>query len=93
MTYRQVYYDADWKRLDCTSCGLNVDTLTDGLCPVCVQTAVGQLIEVARSNPECFKCGEPIADLSDVRIVTVRVDGKPRNVWVHAAHAQPTPAR
>lgn len=43
MTYRQVYYDADMNPMDCTSCGRNVYTLTDGLCPVCVQAAAEQL--------------------------------------------------
>lgn len=50
---------------------------------------IEQLIEDARSGPECFKCGEPITEFSEVRVVTVRVDGKPREVWAHAAHAEP----
>lgn len=51
--------------------------------------AVGQLIEVAKNDPECFKCHESITELDEVRIVTVRVDGEPVNVWVHADHARP----
>jgi len=50
---------------------------------------VEQLIEEARSSPECFKCHEPITEFSEVRIVTVRVDGDPLNVWVHADHVNP----
>lgn len=48
-----------------------------------------QIIEEARSGPECFKCHEPIAELDQVRIVTVRVDDEPLSVWVHADHAAP----
>lgn len=50
---------------------------------------IEQLIEDARNSPECFKCREPITEFSEVRIVTVRVDGEPKNVWAHAAHAKP----
>lgn len=52
-------------------------------------TSVEQLIEAAKSSPECFKCHEPITEFSEVRIVRVRVDGKPIDVWVHADHAGP----
>lgn len=51
--------------------------------------AIDQIIEAASSSPECFKCGEPITELNNVRIVTVRIDDKPVSVWVHAAHAAP----
>lgn len=52
--------------------------------------SVEQLIEDAKNAPECFKCREPITEFEDVRIVIIRVDGEPRNVWVHAEHAKPT---
>lgn len=48
-----------------------------------------QLIEVAKDNPECFKCGGPITELAEVRIITVRVEGEPCDVWAHADHAAP----
>lgn len=50
---------------------------------------VEQVIEAARAQPECFKCREPITELEDVRIITVRVDGEPIQVWAHAAHSTP----
>lgn len=49
------------------------------------------VIEGAKNSPECFKCEEPITEFSEVRIVTVRVDGEAMNVWVHAEHANPDP--
>ena len=52
--------------------------------------SIEQLIEAARSNPKCFKCHEPITDFNEVRIITVRVLNEPRDVWVHAAHADPS---
>ncbi|MEE3066597.1 MAG: hypothetical protein VYA67_22090 [Actinomycetota bacterium] len=54
-----------------------------------MSNAIEQFLEAARNDPECFKCHEPITEFSEVRVITVRVDGEPRNVWVHAAHAQP----
>lgn len=51
--------------------------------------SVEQFLEAARNSPECFKCREPIAEFSEVRVVTVRVDGERRDVWVHADHAKP----
>lgn len=39
-------------------------------------TALSLLFMAAQSSPECFKCGEPITRFSDVRIITVRVDGE-----------------
>lgn len=50
--------------------------------------SVEQFLEAARNCPECFKCQEPITEFNEVRVVTVRVDGEPRNVWVHADHAK-----
>jgi hypothetical protein len=50
---------------------------------------VERIIEAASNNPECFKCREPITDLNEVRIITVRIDGKRKEVWAHAAHANP----
>lgn len=50
---------------------------------------IEQFLEAARNGPECFKCGEPITEFNEVRVVTVRVDGEPKDVWVHAAHAKP----
>lgn len=50
---------------------------------------IEQLLEEAKNGPECFKCREPITEFSQVRVVTVRVDGEPRDVWVHADHAKP----
>lgn len=50
---------------------------------------VDQFLEAARDCPECFKCHEPITEFNEVRVVTVRIDGEPRNVWVHADHAKP----
>jgi hypothetical protein len=55
-----------------------------------VMSGVEQLIEAANSNPECFKCREPVTDINEVRIITVRVRGKPIDVWAHADHASPT---
>lgn len=52
-------------------------------------SGVGQVIAEAMNGPECFKCQEPITDFREVRIVTVRIDDKPVNVWVHDAHAKP----
>lgn len=49
--------------------------------------SVEQLIEDAKNDPECYKCRRPITELSDARIVTVRVDGNPMDVWVHAAES------
>lgn len=51
--------------------------------------AIEQFLEAARNNPECFKCREPITEFNEVRVVTVRIDGEARDVWVHAAHAAP----
>lgn len=51
--------------------------------------AVEQVIEAAENSPECFKCQKPITDLTEVRIVTVRIDRKPVSVWVHSAHSKP----
>lgn len=51
--------------------------------------SIEQFIEAARSSPECFKCREPITESSEVRVVTVRVDGNRIDVWVHAGHAKP----
>ncbi|WP_141659135.1 hypothetical protein [Mycobacterium europaeum] len=68
---------------DCT-CGtceaIRADRLNRG---------VQQIIDAANDDPECFKCGEPITDLNDVRIITVRVEGDPVEVWCHADHASP----
>jgi len=50
---------------------------------------VERFLDEARSGPECFKCQEPITEFNEVRVVTVRVDGEPISVWVHAAHANP----
>lgn len=50
---------------------------------------VEEFLDEARSGPECFKCHEPIIGLDNVRIITVRVEGKPMNVWAHAEHAKP----
>lgn len=52
-------------------------------------TSAEQVIEAASNNPECFKCRQPITDLNEVRIITVRIEGKPVDVWAHAAHAKP----
>ena len=52
-------------------------------------TAIEQFLEAARNSPECFKCQEPITEFNEVRVVTVRVDGERKDVWVHAAHAAP----
>lgn len=51
--------------------------------------SVEQFLEEARNAPECFKCRDPITEFNEVRVVTVRVDGEPRDVWVHADHAPP----
>lgn len=51
--------------------------------------AIDQFLEAARNSPECFKCRKPITEFDEVRVVTVRVDDKPINVWVHADHAKP----
>jgi hypothetical protein len=51
--------------------------------------AVGQLIAEARDSPKCFKCGESITQFNEVRIVAVRVDGKPVSKWAHAVCAKP----
>jgi len=50
---------------------------------------VEQIIADANNDPECIKCQRPITELDQVRIVTVRIDDKPINVWVHAAHSKP----
>lgn len=52
--------------------------------------AIERLLEAARNAPECFKCREPITDFNEVRIVTIRVLNETKDVWVHAAHADPT---
>lgn len=52
-------------------------------------TEIEQFIQAAQNDPECFKCHEPITDFREVRIVTVRIDDKPVDVWVHADHAKP----
>lgn len=50
---------------------------------------VERVIEDANNAPECFKCQRPITELNQVRTVTVRIDGKPVSVWVHADHSKP----
>ena len=47
---------------------------------------IEQFLEEARNGPECFKCREPITEFNEVRVVTVRIDGKPKDVWMHASH-------
>jgi hypothetical protein len=50
---------------------------------------VEQLLEAAKSDPECFKCQEPITEFNEVRVITVWVDGERMDVWAHADHAKP----
>lgn len=62
------------------------------LCPDCKSQREAKLAaqrgEQMNERPECFECHEPILEFNDLRIVTIRVDGKPRNVWVHADHVK-----
>lgn len=51
--------------------------------------AIEMVINEAKSSPECFKCGRPITELAEVRIVTVRVDGERKDVWMDADCAKP----
>jgi len=52
---------------------------------------VERILEAAKNSPECFKCRKPITEFKEVRIVTVRnhEDKESKDVWVHAAHADP----
>lgn len=52
-------------------------------------SSIERIIEAASNNPECFKCRNPITDLDQVRIITVRIEDEPVEVWVHADHAKP----
>lgn len=58
--------------------------------PVTEVDRIEQFLEAAKNGPECFKCRQPITDFNEVRVVTVRIDGEPRDVWVHADHAKPS---
>jgi hypothetical protein len=55
-----------------------------------INRAIEQFLEAARNGPECFKCQKPITEVDEVRVVTVRVDGERKDVWVHAGHAKPS---
>lgn len=52
--------------------------------------SIEQFLEAASNGPECFKCREPITAFNEVRVITVRIDGEPKSVWVHADHAKPS---
>lgn len=40
MTLNVIYYDAGMNRMDCASCGTNVQTLTNRRCALCVELSV-----------------------------------------------------
>lgn len=82
-------FDLKWTHADGSAlCGVVKDQV-GRLRVADAMSGVGQLIAEAMNGPECFKCHEPITDFREVRIVTVRIDDKPVNVWVHDAHAKP----
>lgn len=64
MTPAVTYYDADYNRLDCTSCGRNVQTLTNSRCAVCDDLgclAASCAHVYVTSDGQCLHCGTDVS--------------------------------